>query len=383
MQEAQSLNAGGFRRRGPHSPTFRRRRANMIGKSALAMTAVAVWLTCASPSLATVGEQHRVVQYASAALRDAAHRPDLRVTIWYPARPGEPVRSIDIPADSPQFKVGAVSPSAPFADAATHRVVLLSHGFGGSARIMGWFGLALAEHGYVVIAVDHPGNNGVDPQTPAGAILWWNRADDLKAALAAVVADPTLGPHIDPSAVGVAGFSIGGLTALVAGGARIDPLRMIRFCRRQAQDGACKPQLEFGLSNDAAIATLASPALAAERAKAGDDHSVPGVKAVFAMAPVVQPLTPASLRAMREPVVILAGADDLTVPPATHARVAEKILPDATVQILPGVSHYSFLATCTPAAAATLPVCKDATAQDRAHRAAIDHALALFDRTLR
>ena len=86
-------------------------------------------------------------------------------------------------------------------------------------------------------------------------------------------------------------------------GALLGFARMIRFCRRHPQDGACKPQLEFGLSNDAAIATLARPALAAERAKAGADHSVPGVRAVLAMAPVVQPLTPASLRAMREPVV--------------------------------------------------------------------------------
>ena len=243
--------------------------------------------------------------------------------------------------------------------------------------------MALAERGYVVITVDHPGNNGVDPPTPAGAVLWWDRADDLNAAFAAVLADRDLAPHVDRNRLGVAGFSIGGLTALVAGGARTDPDRMIRFCRAHPEDGTCKPQLEFGLSNDDAIATLASPALAGERARAGANYALPGVRAVFAMAPVVQPLTPESLRAMREPVVIVAGGEDLTVPPATHALVAKPLLPNARVEILPGVTHYSFLATCSATAKASLPVCRDATDQARAHRIAIDEASALFDRTLK
>ena len=146
----------------------------------------------ATPAAATVGERHRLIEQPNAALRNADHRPVLRVTIWYPAAAGAQARSIDFPPDSPLFEVGSVAPDATFRDDKRHPVVLLSHGFGGSARMMAWFGLALAELGYVVIAVDHPGNNGVDPATPAGAVLWWDRADDLKAAFAAVLADPAL-----------------------------------------------------------------------------------------------------------------------------------------------------------------------------------------------
>jgi predicted dienelactone hydrolase len=86
---------------------------------------------------------------------------------------------------------------------------------------------------------------------------------------------------------------------------------------------------------------------------------------------------------MREPVVIMAGGADVTVPPATHARVARALIPRATVTILPGVTHYSFLATCSATAVQTLPVCRDATAQERAHRDAIRAAIDLFDRALR
>jgi predicted dienelactone hydrolase len=349
----------------------------------IATLAATLCLPCAWSSQAAVGEQHRKANSVSAALRDAAHRSDLRITIWYPAKAGQPARSIDIAPEQPLFKVGAVTADAPFIDEARRPVVLLSHGFGGSARMMGWFGLALAEHGYVVIAVDHPGNNGMDQPTAAGSVLWWDRADDLRAALATVMADPDLAAHVDPRRLGVAGFSIGGLTALVAGGACTDPARMIRFCNEHPMDGTCKPQLEFALSTEQAIATLASPELAAERARAGDDHKVPGVKAVFAMAPVVQPLVPESLRAMREPVVIVAGMSDVTVPPATHALVARPLIPGSRVVILPDATHYSFLSTCSPLAVKTLPVCRDAGAQDRTHRAAIRMALELFGRTLR
>jgi predicted dienelactone hydrolase len=345
---------------------------------------LAIVLSCSlvPPALATVGEQHRAATQPSAALRDAQHRSNLRITIWYPAKPGAPTTTIDVPPEKPLFMVGRVAMDAPFADTVRHPVVLLSHGFGGTARIMGWFGTALAEKGYVVVAVDHPGNNGIDPQTAAGSVLWWDRADDLKLALETVLADPELGSHVNAARVGVAGFSIGGLTALVAGGARTDPAKMLDFCRTHPDDGTCKPQLEFPLTIAQNKAALADPALITERARASHDHTIPGVKAVFAMAPVVQPLTPASLRAIHIPTAIVVGVDDVTVPAETQANVARKLIPGATLAMLPGVTHYSFLATCSNEARETLAVCRKASQQQIAHRVAIDTALTLFDRAI-
>ena len=192
-----------------------------------------------------------------------------------------------------------------------------------------------------------------------------------------------LGPHIDRSRVGAAGFSIGGLTALVAGGARTDPERMKAFCRANPQDGTCQPQIEYPLSPEQAARALADPVLATERAQARMDHSIPGVKAIFAMAPVVQPLTPDSLRALRIPVSIVVGQNDITVPERSHARVARALIRGAKLKVLPAVTHYSFLATCTSAARAQIDVCRHATNQEEAHRVAIEMALKLFDRALR
>ena len=337
-----------------------------------------------TPAQSVVGEQHRTITQPSAKARDAKGRTDLRVTIWYPAKAGSAETSIDVGAPgAPRLRRGSVAMDAPFADEKRHPVIMLSHGFGGAARPMAWFGKAMAERGYVVVGVDHPGNNGIDKMTVPGAVLWWERAEDLKAALAAVRADKALSRHIDPARVGVAGFSIGGLTALIAGGARVSPENIMAFCDSHPRDGVCQPQIEFAVSPRQWQAAFESEALRDEVATARDDHSLPGVRAVFAMAPVVQVADPASLKAMRVPVSIISGAEDATVPPATHARVAQTLIPGATLELIPDGTHYSFLAECTAAGREQIPVCKDAAVQEETHRRAIAAAAALFDKALR
>ena len=152
----------------------------------------------------TAGEAHRLAHVPSAALRNADHRDDVRVTVWYPAVPDAAETPVQIgPPGAPLFESGRAASDAPVAPG-RFPVVLFSHGNGGSARMMAWFGTALARAGYVVIAVDHPGNNGVDAMTVAGSTLVWERADDLRAALALVRQDPVLGPHLDTRHMGVA-----------------------------------------------------------------------------------------------------------------------------------------------------------------------------------
>ncbi len=170
-------------------------------------------LAAGTAAAATVGERHLVAHEASAALRNASHDDNLRITVWYPAAPGAVEAPLDIgPPGKPLFTPGSAAPDAAFEDARPRPVILLSHGFGGTARIMAWFGTALARHGYVVVAVDHPGNNGRDPMTIAGAVLSWERPGDLAVALEKVKSDSSLGPHLDLNRLGAAGFSAGGFT---------------------------------------------------------------------------------------------------------------------------------------------------------------------------
>ena len=327
-----------------------------------------------------VGETHRVTTENTAALRDAQHRDRLRVTVWYPAAKDSVEQPLVVgPPDKPSFEVGAVAADAPFADGGPFPVLLLSHGFGGSARIMGWFGIAMARAGYVVIAVDHPGNNGMDAMTTAAAILPWDRAEDLRSALAAIEIDPLIGPHLDRARVGVAGFSAGGYTALVAAGARPDPGHFMAFCAEHPDDGVCRPQLEMQMTGADMAKTLSVPEIAADRARAGEGHALPEVRAAFVMAPaLVQMLDPSSLAKVRKPVRIVLGDADKVAPPATNGLVAARTIPGAQLVKLPGVGHYDFLANCTDAGRATVPQCKISVPQAETHRRTIESAKEFF-----
>jgi predicted dienelactone hydrolase len=144
------------------------------------------------------------------------------------------------PDNAPLFTTGSAAPDAAPA-AGRYPVVLVSHGFGGSACMMAWFGTALARAGFVVIAVDHPGSNGRGPITPNGAAWWWERAEDLKAAWKTVQADPGLSSHIDATRLGVAGFSAGGFAALVAGGAHVDVQHLAAACKKHPTTVSAHP----------------------------------------------------------------------------------------------------------------------------------------------
>jgi predicted dienelactone hydrolase len=347
-------------------------------------------LVAASLSLATAaaaepaGERRLETTNPTAALRDADHKDKLRVTVWYPAAEGAVEQSLDLgPPGHILFYVGEAAPNAPFADTRRRPVILFSHGFGGTAQMMGWFTTVMAQQGYIVIAVDHPGNNGQDKMTVPGAIMFWDRPGDLAAALERVKADPEIAAHMDLRRLGVAGFSAGGFTALVAAGARVDLERFKAFCAAHPDDGVCKPQKELAVTQDQAMAALATPELAAEAAHAGDDHSIRGVRAAFAMAPaIVQALDPASLGAMTVPVAIILGEADAVAPPHTNGGVAARAIPRAQFKTLPNVGHYDFLSTCSPEARARLDVCQTAVPQGQTHRDALETALIFFGKTM-
>jgi predicted dienelactone hydrolase len=333
-----------------------------------------------------VGEMHRVASEQAASARDAKHRDQLRMTIWYPAAADAVERPLVLgPPERPLRTVGSVALDAAFAaDGARRPVILLSHGFGGSARIMGWFGIAMAREGYIVVAVDHPGNNAIDEMTVPGAILYWDRADDLRVALEAAERDPAIGPHMDLARVGVAGFSAGGFTALVAGGARVEPSHLARFCAANPDDGVCRPQLELAVKPEEFAKTLEQPDVAAEVARAGDDHSIPAVRAVFAMAPaLVQALDPAGLADLRRPVHIVLGDADTVAPPTTNGLAAAGKIPGAELEQLPGVGHYDFLSPCTEEGQKIIPLCKTRVPQVDTHRRAIAAAQDFFGRNLK
>ncbi|QDL29860.1 alpha/beta hydrolase family protein [Stenotrophomonas maltophilia] len=332
------------------------------------------------------GERHGTTSVASAAVRDAQHRDTLRYTAWYPALTGSRETALTLgPPDAPLFDIGRAAMDAPVAGDRLP-TLLISHGNGGSARMMGWLGTALARAGYLVIAVDHPGNNGADTMTLPGSVLTWLRADDLRAALVAVQADPVLGPHVDAERLGVAGFSAGGYTALLAAGARPDLQRLLSFCTAHPYDGVCRPQQEAATHTmEARIAAAGSPELSPWISRANESRTIPGVRAVFLLAPaIVQAFAPEQLSSLRQSVSIVLGEADAVAPPQSNGEAMHAVMPGTELQRLPDVGHYDFLAACTPAGQQRLPeLCTTSVPKTQTHALAVDAALQFFAHSLR
>ncbi len=332
-----------------------------------------------------VGEVHGVAHTASAAIRDAERSDQVRYTVWYPAQAGAEESPITLgPPGNSLFEVGSSAADAPAADG-RWPVLLLSHGNGGTARMMGWFGTAMARAGYVVVAVDHPGNNGIDAMTAAGSILMWNRADDLAAAWAAVQADPRLSAHVDAKRLGLVGYSAGGYTALVAAGARPDMARLVTFCKANPKDGVCAPQLENPeFTFERRMALAAAPQIALWVARSGEDRRIPNVGAVFLMAPaIVQAFDPAELAKLDVPLSVVVGEADAVASPATNSQVIGEANDRTRLQLLPAVGHYDFLSECTPIGRERVgPLCESPADRAVTHQAAIQQAKAVFDAAL-
>ena len=307
----------------------------------------------------------------------------LATRIWYPAAAGareEPRRFG--PPGRPFFELGRAARDAPLAPAPQRfPLILLSHGSGGVAATLGWLGIALARHGYIAAAVDHPGNNAVDGYTVAGFSLWWLRALDLSRVIDGMLADPGFGPRIDAGRIGAAGHSLGGYTAIAIAGGVTSLDRLRNYCASRPADRDCIAPPSFADYHAKRDAQATRDAQFAA-ALAGDLQSYrdPRVRAVFAMAPGLGPaFLPESLAAIRIPVAIVAGAGDEMVPIGSNAEVFAAKIPNARLTLLPApIGHDVFLAECAPAGRAALPTpCSDPPGIDRARVHATTARLAL------
>jgi predicted dienelactone hydrolase len=314
-----------------------------------------------------------------------AQQHALNVVVWYPAESvadEQPlvIRGLDI------FELGRVARDAPLvAKAARFPLVVISHGTGGSALSMAWLGEALAAHGYIVAAVNHPGNNAGEPYTAKGFSIWWERARDLSETINGMLADATFGNRIDPERIGSAGFSLGGYTMIAIAGGITDLQGFIRFCDSPSAGMTCMSPPEFPtLVEDFRKLIRENPEAMRH---SGDSFRDARVRAVFAMAPGLGPAIPASsLKAISIPVEIVAGESDRNVPIALNAKYFATEIPGAKLHIFPGnVAHYVFLDSCTEVGRKSVPMlCADAQGVDRdaIHADTVQRALRFFRVTL-
>jgi predicted dienelactone hydrolase len=224
-------------------------------------------------------------------------------------------------------------------------VVVISHGIASDRETLAYLAEHLASHGYGVVALEHAETSaerfvnflrGMEgPPSPEELI---NRPRDITAALDTLeqraIRESALQP-LNLQAVGVLGQSLGGYTALAAGGAELNRSELEDVCRSKLAE---RPSVNVSLFLQCRIIELPEDAsLVMEDSR---------VQAVVAVNPVTSSLFgEAGLSQLQTPVMVIGGSDDYFSP-----MVPEQIMPftwfthdESYLVVMEQGTHFSFL----------------------------------------
>ncbi len=349
---------------------------------ALLLGTWALWSTLASAPLRDhpVGLMNR--QYADPERRswETDEARPLKALVWYPAAAGTLEKNWTVAI----FQAGRNAQGAALsASPAKLPLVVLSHGTGGSAIALSWLAEYLAQNGFIVAAVNHHGNTAAEASPRLeGTLVWWDRAQDVKVLIDRLLADPRIGSRIDTQRIGVAGFSIGGYTALATVGVRLSRAQFDSFC---AVEKNCQPPPEISARYTKAEAWRLiheDGRLKRELERMEDSYEDKRIRAAFVMAPAVDfAMTPQSFAAVRVPVHMVVGSDDDQAVSVANAQQMARQMTGAQLEVLPKGTHYMFLAPCNTLGKLTAKeICVDAPGTDRVavHGKVAADALAFF-----
>lgn len=306
--------------------------------------------------------------------------------IWYPAVDDAVETDIFIgSAEFPIFKAGKAARDAqPLQTKKTFPLILLSHGTGGASLQLGWLASYLASEGYIAAAVNHHGNNGLEPYVAKGFLHYWERAKDLKVILDQLLADPAFGTLIDQNQIGAAGFSLGGYTVLAVAGGTTTVQPMIAAFTEGGLDLSKVIPPEF-TDTDAFMQEFKS--LSQHVSVADASHRDERIKAVFAIAPVLGNIfSEEGLSSIHIPVKIVVGEADQLAPVQENAAHFARYIKDPELIVLGSVGHYTFLGEGTDGGKQAAPMfCVDENGVDRAvvHEKVSKWAGEFFEKHLR
>jgi predicted dienelactone hydrolase len=269
----------------------------------------------------------------------------MQVAIWYPSAAPAAPSAMGLGSQSVATDGEIKGTSLP--------MVLFSHGTGGSGFSHFDTALALANAGYVVAAVTHPGDNYAD-QSKSVFIL--ERPKHVTRVIDYMLADWPGHDRIDAHRVGLFGFSAGGFTVLVSAGGKPDLAMVGPHCARHTEDFACKlisrqsgplPKIEptpaEGIKeNRIRAAVVAAPALGFTFGEEG-------------------------LREVRIPIQLWRAEDDTMLPHPWYAEAVRQSLPlSPEYHVVPKAEHFDFLASCSERLAAVAPqICRSQQGFDR------------------
>ncbi|MEJ8810160.1 dienelactone hydrolase [Variovorax ureilyticus] len=269
------------------------------------------------------------------------------VTVFYPtaAAPARFTRgpfSFDLAADAVPLRGNG-------------RLVVMSHGSGGSPWPQADLAITLVDAGFTVAMPEHAGDNYRDMRD-VGPATWRHRPREVSQAIDAMAADARFSPLLDFGRVGVYGMSAGGLTALTLAGARWSPALLNTHCQAHlAQDfPAC-----VGLATSLSGGMLDSFRLAASRRvidwKLGSQNTLeswtdPRIAAAVAAVPMAATIEMNSLAKPRIPLGLVRAGHDEWLAPQWHIDAVRAACGEHCTLIadMPAAGHGSILSPQVP-----------------------------------
>ena len=229
-------------------------------------------------------------------------------------------------------------------------LVVISHGQDG------WFGghhdtaEALADAGFVVAAINHPGDNAVSATRTRDISIAVKRPADIKRLVDYVLGPWSDSAKIDLRRIGFFGHSRGGYTGLALAGANPDFVRAAAECGEGAN-----PNSPCGLFKDARLPDAPVTHDARIRALVLADPGFSFLLGKNELKPVALPVQLWSSE--------LGGAGGTA---QSVARVMSWLPVKPEFHLVPHAEHWAFVAPCTAEQAKSLPrICNDTPSFDR------------------
>ncbi|MGJ5175991.1 alpha/beta hydrolase family protein [Bradyrhizobium oligotrophicum] len=227
-------------------------------------------------------------------------------------------------------------------------LVAMSHGRGGSFLGNHDTAETLADHGFVVAAINHPGDTARDLSRSGDLSVFVERPTDIKRLIDVMTGPSPFAAHIDRDRIGFFGFSRGGYTGLVLLGADPDWAGEASHNCQQAQRRFCQEIL-------------------AKEYPAQPLAHDPRIKAAVLADPLAIFLSAESLAPIKAPVQLWASSrgGDGVLP--SHVAFIDANLPARhDYRVVPNSGHFAFF-PCPPALIqAQSDLCADAPGFDRA-----------------
>jgi predicted dienelactone hydrolase len=256
------------------------------------------------------------------------------VALYYPTQ--APARTI---AMGP-FTVRVAIQAPP--DTTVKGLIVLSHGIGGTELGHTSLAEALAQHGYLVAALRHPGDNWQDRSLlqKSPERYFAERPHQVSHVIDALLRDPEWKDRIARDAkghrIGAVGHSAGGYTVLALAGGQPDLSRIATHCQaHRADDPIFCSMVRAGQPPENPVASAPSiPPLIDTR-----------VRAVVALVPLGVVFSPQSLAKIQIRAAIYEAEKDRFLVPRFHAEWIGRNLPGVELHRVPNAWHFAFMDT--------------------------------------